>query len=611
MKPGALLPLPLAVLLLLPACDIPLQDRAAGLLNACEQSEQCGADGICREGSCVSIKADLAGLIIQVDLPVSAPFGPETSHVVELAARGRSLQGIRPEGYLDPFDLELAPLVTVAGRLSVSPAPDGCTPGKGNTLPTAVQMIPAEATLGLALTVYSFSPGTATGAGNDYAFSLDVPAGNYHIYLVPAPPPTAEEPGAEEPAKCVLPPVLLSDRSLFASQSVNVDVGAPRKLTGTIQAEARNMADWTLDLVDNRSGLVISTATTFNADQGNDEIVCFLDDPEDPGRCGRPLYVWPEFLGEALLRLRPPEAAEAMPTVLWSLAALDLDGDFDVSLDIALLGEAKPLDIEGKVLDEGSGGGAVATVSVQSQQLLGGKFGANAAYKTSVGTDPAGGFRVPLLPGTYKVTAVPSAGSHLALTGQSWIVTAGDLGGGHTIALDPKPHLVGSASTPRAEPAAGVSIYLQPSASAPQSYLEQVLTTTTVLPSSATMLTDAAGAFSLEVDPGVLDLAAQPSPSSGYPWLVLSRVAVKASADPATTDLGSLALSNPVVLRGTLLSPEGLGLGGALVRAWLPVQSQNEGGEPTAIQVGETLSDAAGGYILRLPASLCSALVGQ
>jgi hypothetical protein len=596
-------------------CGVPLMEPGATLANACTTAEECGADGVCVASQCVSTKASLSGLLLQIDLPSNAPWGAGTSTLVDPAEDGLVLQGRSDLGFVVAHDLLVPTLVNVnAVRLEVSPAPEGCVPANDGSMPLAVQMQPAEQPVGLPLGQYSTESALlADEAGTLYSASLDVPAGQYDIYLRL----DRDEQDPNDPNRaCRLPPVLLSNHDISGSSvTVNVTVGAPVELTGFVTGLSANVSltGWTIELVENGGGRPISTSQTFGKRALGDTSSAHWGDPEaDGGTTPAPpapfaLAYWPELAGQALIRLSPPADAVAMPTALWLLDAVDLDGDHHVGLDLSALSAAEPVDLSGSVLDESSGGGVGANVTIQSQELLGGEFGGNVAYRSTADAGSSGQFDLSLLPGTYKVIAVPGGAPTEAITEATWKINQNDLGGGRTILLNPKGSLVGSVLTPSGAAAFRVPSTLQPSASPALSYLDEVLSTYDLLPTTATALADDAGAFAIPVDPGVFDLSLRPEDSSGYPWLVRARVTIQPSTEPTVADLGALSLSNPVLLQGQVRSSGGGALPGAVVRAWLPVPadpSGSAGARPTVIQIARAMSDGSGGYQLYLPASI-------
>lgn len=604
-------------------CGIPLKEPAEVLSNTCSVDEECGNDGKCVQERCVSQSAELAGLLLQIDLPTSAPVGAGSSTLLDPAEQGFALAGTEQGGFVVSRDLVVPDLVEVtAVSLVVSPAPAGCVPADDGSLPLSVQFQPAEQPIGLPLVAYSASSTLDDESPEtSYQCSLQVPSGRYDIYLqVDRNALDENDPNRD----CALPPVLLAGHEIEdGSVTVTASVAAPTTLTGSIAGLNTNLhlTGWTIELVEPGDGQPISTSQAFGelampaggqADATAPSPRSGGPAPDGEGPSPVPdrafeLQFWPELAEHALIRLTPPSGEAAMPTVLWSLEAVDLDGDFHVGLDMSVLAAASPVAIQGTVLAGSDGGGVGALVTIQSEVLLDGLFGANAAYRTTADTDGDGRFTTSLLPGTFDVIAIPGGDASRALTKTSWKINQNDLGGGRTIIANPKTWLQGTVGVSSGLAAFDVPAYLQPSTSPALDYLDEVLATYDVLPGSATAVTGEDGGFVVAVDPGRFDMSVRPDEESGLPWLVRSRIDVEPTEEAATMALGTVTIPNPVVLTGRIRAEDGTALSGAIVRAWYPLPADEDEGasaRPTVIQVGRAVSDASGAYQLLLPASV-------
>ncbi|MBW2453697.1 MAG: hypothetical protein JRI68_04265 [Deltaproteobacteria bacterium] len=588
-------------------CGIPLAADAPTLDNTCDSNDDCGTGGVCRDGMCVSTKADLPGLLIQIDVPPDAPDAQGTSSLIDLAAMDVILQGQAANGFVVSHDLVTEHLVQVTAELQIAPPPTECLPGTAgfleNSVPISVELRPVVNAVGIPLTVYAGSSDARDPDSN--AVSLDVAAGTYDVYLVPVIPENIDEETDDdlnEPCRRAIPPVFLPNQEL-TDATVGVQIatgGEPRDLTGSFVGF--DLQDWSVELVENKRGRVISTVdddleTTSAVDPTNFAV-----------------KFWPEQLEsdgvDAVIRLTPPEAKHelGMPTVLWHLTAVDLDGDYQVELDLSTLSQAEVIHIGAKVRDPSAGPdvGVPSTIVIQSEELLNGEFGGNVTYKTTVTTDGDGAFEAWILPGTYKVVAVPSSTTDRAITQVTWPFDPGDLGDGRAIDLEPKASLEGTATIPAGGAAHDVSVLLQSSAPESATFLQSMLRISELQATSATTVTGESGAFKLGVDPGVLDVSLRPSSDSNLPWLVRPRVTIQPSEEPQKADLGPLPISNPVVLKGIVESAGGHVLPGAQIRAWLTLPSTGNGSaeRPTAIQIAETTASGSGSYRLLLPASI-------
>ena len=112
------------------------------------------------------------------------------------------------------------------------------------------------------------------------------------------------------------------------------------------------------------------------------------------------------------------------------------------------------------------------------------------------------------------------------------------------------------------------------------------------------------GDFSLQADPGLVDLLVVPPTDSFFPWLVRSQLDVQPNVDGAEMfNLPSLVLSYPAMVGGTVRSPDDALVTNSTVRAWLPVTAAGFESK-VVIQMGETTTDSNGQFTLPLAPSL-------
>jgi hypothetical protein len=561
----------------LPGCGLTLADQEAGLQNQCSDTSDCGPDARCKNARCIATQADLSGLVLQYDLPATAKFAPATAGAFDASTLDLPVEGALPNGY-DLFRQLIIPTpVEATATLTVAPVPIDCAEltDPNGRFPASFEFYPRHDVTGLPLASYSLDTSTQS--------SVSLTPGRYDIYVVPL---TALKDGGN----CALPPALLKAQAIEGGQiDIDIALGMPQSLTGTTAGLA--LDGWTIDVIDNADGRVISTTQELTGSSSPFSILVYRDLIEADE-------------SDAVLRLSPPENASAlgMPIVLWKLSTVDLDGDFaNIVLDVSELAAAEPQVINAVVVEQASSSTiAGATVSIQSKALLGGTFGGNAAYKTSVTSDADGAFSVSLLPGNYEVTAIPNGSASQAIASSAWTIAADDLGGGRTIELGVKTMVTGRIVTPQGDAASGLLCRLK--AVTPQgiTYVEDVLVLRHSAPHTATTSSDASGGFAIEADPGEYDLSLRPDASSGFPWRLVPRLAVTMQR----TDLGVQQLSAPVVIRGTVTTPAGDPIGGASVRAWLPTPAQAQNLKPSVILIGEHVADANGQFELLLPASL-------
>ena len=576
-------------------CSLDLTEPQSQAENTCIDDTACGTTGVCLQGMCVSNSADLQGLLLHIEVPANAANAQGASVVIDPASQGALLQGPAGGGYYQALDLSTPDIVGVRARLAVDPLPAACGDLQGSGgFPMALELRPVRSAIGLPLKSYTAS----STAEAEHEVSLDVPRGDYDIYLTPVVP--EGEDGQSAYPGCEIPPVILFQQELTqATTSFVFEVATPTTLTGTL--EGLDVSGWTIDLVDNRQGRPIATSATLQTEP-NTTSTTFA------------LQFWPEVLADEekvdpILRLRPSEedALAGMPSLLWHLASVDLDDDKVVALTLEGLAGIEALEVEGQVRDADASAPAPATVSVQSISIDA-DFGGNLSYRRTLETDSEGAFTVSLIPGEYRVVANPTS-EGLAVTEVKWSISPENLGSVPSCQIAAKSRLLAAASTPTGMVASNLSVLLQPSTPPAATYLQRILTKSDLQPDAAAGTTDAAGIIDLDADPGEFDLSLRPPTQTNLPWLVRARVSVPPSIPPVetpqTADLGAIAISHPVVFEGTVRSAQGYALGGSSVRAWLPLSDPADpDAPPRVIEVGNTTADATGHYRLLLPASI-------
>jgi hypothetical protein len=586
-------------MLALSGCSLQLTGAVDERRNRCVTdtdcpSGACASDGV--ESFCVATKADLANLFFEFNLPNGAPVGPGLRVVRPASAFGIQMQGSDEEGFVRGISLALPTPIDVAATLTVEPLPVPCSSlNPAATLNAAMELHPVGQPVGVSLAPYVATHDETFGGPR-----ISVPPGRYDILI---------EPNGPLPDGCSLPRVLLKDQLIENYTELHFKRGEPAVLRGHLdvphppECDVDTSACWRVELLENQRGRVLGSTASL-APEGATGLESFA------------VRYWPGSKDAAdaldpVLALRPPPSLRqlGMPDLFWKLAAIDPDGDLDVTLEIAPLVAATqrfiPLEATLRTTD---GQPVAANVLVVSRQLLGGKFGDNALFQTAVATDASGNFRTNILPGKYDVVAIPSGASEHAVTVETWMFADTDLGKGRTFEIKPVSRLLGSTSTPTGEAAADILALVAPAATRDVSLLEALFSPgqtalLSALPRIASTQTDLNGAFDLPLDPGFVDLFLKPSASSNLPWLVRSSISVSAS-QPQPLDLGSLRFGEPVVLVGQLVSDGGVPVPGVTLRAWLGSEDEDKDARPRAIGIGEATSDESGRYRLLLPASV-------
>ncbi len=562
------------------ACSIPRLEDAPAVTNECASNVDCGASGVCIDAMCVATNAELPRVLLEIDAPYAAD-GQRLGAIVDLAAQGLSLEGDMPLGHV--HELSLVPQVAdVTASFVLESAFGGCT---AMPVPFALELFPALDVTGIPLLPYAAESSEAPGATP----SLRVPHGTYDIYARATLP-------EETPSECQIPPILLRSRVL-ASQSVDIQLAvksSPTELTGSIDAD---LSDWTIALIDNQDGRLLSTPARLESE------------PSPVGSTTFSLYAWPEVFApnsfDTVLKMTPPEEQriQGKPTLLWKLEAIQPGSIPHVELKtLGLLDQPATL-IEGSVIAP-NGAGVPATVAIRSNSLDA-EAGSIAAFQTIVVTDSDGWFSVKLRPGLYEVVAAPAAGSDLAITRTDWTIAVGDLGGGRSVELSLRPRLIGHATLESGLPALFTAVFAEPAATHATTYLEEEfdVRASPVASLGGSTDTDASGYFELPIDPGQFDFSLRPAPGSRLPWLVRPRVAVS-DAGPYAADLGDITITHPVVLHGAIAAPDGPPIAHGAVRIWLAPSTDVGAAAPAAVLLAETHTDDAGAFSLLLPSGV-------
>jgi hypothetical protein len=309
--------------------------------------------------------------------------------------------------------------------------------------------------------------------------------------------------------------------------------------------------------------------------------------------------------GEELVRLSPPEGVVA-PAILMERAALELFEGEAVIDHLAELPE--PIVLEGRVETENAEP-VQATVTLVATELDSLKPGTLASYQQTVEADAEGRFEAELLPGTYRVLAVPLVDSGLAVFDESWeVASKPQHQAGRTVLLPEGAKLVGNVVSPAGEPVAGASVHAVSSPSNGNvGALERALGEAPFVPRAASVLTRETGHFEVAADPGSYDVSIRPPEEAGFAWLVRPNVPV-----PEGAALGEMRLPLPVVYEGTLLVREDVVLPEALVRAYILLgsdgyaDSRDDPDNPavSVVQVAEVRADSQGHFRLLMPKEL-------
>jgi hypothetical protein len=332
--------------------------------------------------------------------------------------------------------------------------------------------------------------------------------------------------------------------------------------------------------------------------------------------------------GNETVRLSPPAGVDA-PTVLVARPGLELFPDRSV-LDLAVL--PSPVQIEGSLLDgrpDGSGQGVPGTVTFVATAIDGIPPGTTASFQRSADfIDVASGlFQVNLLPGQYRVYALPAErcpsvpcpdGSPacecpLGASDLSWVVVdTPSIQGGKSVPLSGRTKVVGLADTPLGAAANGASVRLDPQPE-PVTPLETALGDVPVTPRTAMSTVDRTGHFSLSADTAAYQMTLRPASSTGFSWFVRTNLVVDGSQAGSEQNLDTLSLPLPVRYSGLVTVAGGeTVLPDVVIRAYAFLGKNGLTSGPddpldpalSVIQVAETTADSSGKFDLLLPSRI-------
>jgi hypothetical protein len=572
--------------LLAGACTLPQQGlNEVGLpANACSNEGEvggaCGSEGECLRGLCRPLDVAPIELVLLVQrsqlsrsslLQVPLFEIPPLSQLRALARQDGLLERTLPT----PSTLEVAVLGPDPKKSAPSTSARGCffqEQAPSRALPFHVALRPSTSLRGLPLFTFArnASDPKLVSPPLDLRASLLLPPATYDLYLTP----TVD-------AACPIPPLLRSEVSLASGLTLlNIELPATSRLDALISAPpALDLSSWSLQLLDGRTGLRVSTVAGLL--------------PEGPGkwRMGNlyaggvaPLEYYrpsrpPSEPGSTLFLLLSPPPGALAPRLLWDLAALDLFGTGEIALDLSSL-DLAPVKVEVRAEHAVEGAGQRSWIWATSLPdpgaLPSAPAGAIASFALGpLATDEQGIASLSLLPGRYQLHAAAAA-EGLGLFRQVFEFTRdpGDPGAtlaGFSLALQGAPAVeIPLLSAFDSGAFAGVPfewLAVEGTSSAGGPLLVQP-----PAPRGASGRSDGDGVLRARLDAGTHDLIVRIPDSSGFPWMVKPSVSLPLGSP------GALRASLPIEVQGRLLDPS---VGSSLERpfsgSWVQVFARVEG----------------------------------
>ncbi len=588
---------------LLVACDVATVQQAPNTIakNECQSSADCGG-GDCIVNQCRSRQGTLNVALIEVTPPANATDSAGLQFLlpkIALAPAGGNLLV-----HLDAVS-QLAVQVTIPNRNCVPAFKDGTTDlakGADSTIPAWITLTPSQRSLGVPT-----SPAIAKTAlinNSRFEFSADVPSGEYDIYVQPLP----------HDQTCVVPPQVRRGQP-FGAGPRNFTIPLPEpsqfELHVTWPLGDGALSGWLVDMLDPVSGHVISNSTQLAVGvAGKTDYVATVSYLPVVGGTS-------DASAQELLRLTPPDTITA-PTILLARSALGL---FNAARGTLTQFSALPtsVHVQGQVTALATPRPVAATVTLVATEITGIEPGVLASFVRTVRVGDDGQFDLDLLPGKYRVLAVPGlalnsqGGSTLSEVTTEWVVPSSPLmQAGKVIELSQALPITGLAVDSKGLPVTTALVEAVAStASLQRDVLHEALGELTSVPRASTGTVLDNGAFALLADAGTFDVSVRPQAGTGFAWSVVPAVPVPETS--AGVNLSPLSSPLPVQYGGTVTVPgataaSAVGVPGALIRAYVYLVGGKYTADPdkadSVVQIAETRANDVGKFTLLIPASL-------
>jgi len=564
----------LLALLLAPAssgCSLAL-DSAPSVTNQCRTDADC-TDALCdtARAMCVATGAPSLSVGLEIDVPSSAGTSASVSAVAPFTVTGARALNLRSCADSDapciPENLPVAGNVRRADGSAIAAdlvfVPDSVIPGRSGATVTAQARAAASAEM--------------------YDYRAVLAAGGHYEVLVR---PTGVDAETLPPRRLSI--VVPESAMLFVAPLDYPEALAT--LNGVlVDADYLPLQGVTVQAVDAVRGGVVSTTVVSG------------DDSAAAGPGSFSLVLSPDTT-DYLLRVGGMTLPGEAPSPTYDVDPAYLVPDVSGSVQI-LVPQVRTVRYRGSVNIEGDALAPIdgATIEFRSAELLDVRTGATGAYRTTpVTTGIDGSFDVLLVPGTYDVVVRPPSTDTAAALGvyATRVIisdTTGTMLAGQAFELPPRFTYGGSVTTADGRHIAGATVQASARGVDPSGGLELAMR----FNRSSSASSDETGAFTMPLDRGIYDLAVKPPVGSGFPWVLVKDIEIRATTGNFVREV---VFEAPVPVSGTLRDAADQPIEGAEIRAYAIIDVPDLGSR--SIEIARATSTADGSYMLLLPAHL-------
>lgn len=569
--------------------------------NSCSSSDSCGRGESCLAGLCQSLNGQLEAVLLAATPDFQSSL-PRLTFVTHHSLEASEVKWPGPANVTGSLALPAGhcypEFISDDPTRAILASTDG-------TLPVSATLSLRQRTWGLPQQTYYAKTVTAPLSG--YTFDVQVPGGEYDVYLVPP---------RRYRGTCAVPPQLFRGVPIGVNESASngayrFNLAAVSELNlHLLWPEASpSLEGWTADLIDHITGNRISTEVVLASPARRQSLqdysisLAYSSVTDSSGSTN-------VNSSEDLVRLRPPAEVVA-PTIYLERSGLGLLQDPTDPVDVTVFTRfPSPVSVRGKMVSAEDGRAVSGTVTFTSKKIYGVDAGLPASFQTTATVGEDGELEVALSPGQYIVEATPPVFGNGAADSLSMLATEWDIPAdapqqfGKLLELYRLSRVTGLARVQGAQAQAD-PIPLTPRPF-DEAYGEQPL-----VPRATGALVDDAGWFALQVDELVgtrINISVQAPEELGFGWFVRPGLTLGGGDH----DLGRVNLPVPSVLSGLAVVQGASGdtpLASASIRAYAYLNKDYEitrdpSAAVTVVQVAATRADPSGAFRLLLPSTI-------